>query len=66
MTERTVRHRVNVGKTSTGKITWDCTVEVTGPEPDVETAQRNAAYALSESDLLVLELKARHGTGENR
>lgn len=53
MTEETKvwRHRVNVSQTSTGKMSFDCTVEATGTTQD---------EILAESDALVAELKKRY------
>lgn len=62
---RTLRHRINVSKTSTGKYAWDCTVElgaeVTGAEVmiDSKAAQIDT---LKLSDALVAALEERYPT----
>lgn len=61
--ERTVRTRVGVSKTSTGKYSWDSTIEVTGTDlhtlTDVE-AEDQQRIALQASDELVAELRQRY------
>ncbi len=49
--ERQFRHRVNVSQTSTGKKSWDSTVEGTGYTQE---------EILAESDKLVAELEKRY------
>jgi len=51
MEEKTVRYRANVSQTSTGKMGFECTVEVIG---------LSMAEVLAESDKFVAELKARY------
>ena len=46
------RYRVNVSRTSTGKWSWDCTVE---------SQHHDQAWVLAESDKLVKELSVRYG-----
>jgi len=71
--ERTVRTRVGVSKTSTGKYSWDCTVELLGEDEIVSVPteglgnfavitecemQRDRILHLS--DALVAELRQRY------
>lgn len=49
--ERSLRYRVNVSQTSTGKKSWDCTVDGEG---------FNKERILAESDILVAELEKRY------
>lgn len=52
MTERgSLRHRVNVSQTSTGKKSWDCTVDGEGYTQE---------SILAESDRLVAQLERRY------
>ena len=66
MTERTVRTRISVSKTSTGKYSWDCTVEVSGETAnDIGWDSQNEGEAqrkvgLYLSDALVAELQKRY------
>ena len=55
MTDRTIekRYRVNVSISTKGVKTYDCTVEISGPDID-------KFYVLSESDSLVAELDKRY------
>ena len=48
---RSLRYRVNVSKTSTGKKSWDCTVDGEG---------YSEAEVLERSDALVKQLEARY------
>ena len=49
--EQSVRYRVNVSQTSTGKMSWDCTVDGAGWA---------MGEVMKESDNLVAELKRRY------
>ncbi len=55
--ERSKRYRVNVSRTSTNKISWDCTVELVG---------YTEAETLVESDYLVAELNRRYPPVEEK
>jgi len=57
--EKSCRYRVNVSQTSTGKMSWDCTVDMEG---------ETMADILQRSDSLVAELRHRYPleTGEKR
>ena len=48
---RSLRYRVNVSQTSTGKKSWDCTVDGEG---------YSEAEVLERSDALVKQLEARY------
>ena len=62
-----VRFRVNVGTSTKGIITWDCTVELTAAIP---VAWEQAALddlrvqVLHEAELMVDALRTRYGRGE--
>ena len=74
MTERTVRTRIGISKTSTGKFSWDCTIEVQGedsvilvprfkkgePGSVIYESETQQTSVLSLSDALVAELRARY------
>ena len=49
--EKSLRYRVAVSQTSTGKKSWDCTVDGNGYEMD---------EVLKKSDLIVSELEKRY------
>lgn len=49
--EKSLRYRVNVSQTSTGKKSWDCTVDGEGFTQE---------QILTESDKLVAELERRY------
>ena len=65
MPERTVRTRVGVSKTSTGKMSFDSTVEITGTPTGLwaettEEAISQREMALRYSDALVEALRERY------
>ncbi len=49
--QMSIRYRVNVSQTSTGKKSWDCTVDAEGCP---------MSLALEDSDALVAELEKRY------
>jgi len=58
---RSVRHRINVSRTATGKNTWDCTVEYeTVGELGYIEPDRDRYVTMVLSDKLVAELDKRY------
>ena len=76
-TSDAVRIRINVGTSTKGVMTYDCTVELTEPIPELDWKQPDHAEdyklwlgslrhtLLAESDALLADLRERYGQGEN-
>jgi len=58
-----VRYRINVNRLAKGQLSFDCTVELIGPDHDVPSRialGKLQEAALEESDKLVAELQAKY------